>query len=189
MKMTYTENPLATRVELDEAESRMLWHIIKAKELEELLFEVHCHLDPRHLDVNKARDDADLTYILGDDDNVPSGLEQRVNTLHAHCMAELQSYHVGDCTCVPCGCSKCYAEDLLGIDTVPGLGKHAGHTILRLFQDDGCTTCAQAIALLEQRDPTSPALAWLRAYQQTHLAQGDTHGLVSGTRGNALANV
>ena len=39
MKMTYTENPLDTRVELDDAESRMLWHIIKAKELEELLFE------------------------------------------------------------------------------------------------------------------------------------------------------
>ena len=183
MKMTYTENPLATRVELDEAESCMLWHIIKAKELEELLFEVHCHLDPRHLDVNKARDDADLTYILGDDDNVPSGLEQRVNTLHAHCMAELQSYHVGDCTCVPCGCSKCYAEDLLGIDTVPGLGKHAGHTILRLFQDDGCTTCAQAMALLEQRDPASPALAWLRAWhqirQQTNANSGESHGIVS----------
>ena len=179
MKMTYAENPLATRVELDEAESRMLWHIIKAKELEELLFEVHCHLDPRHLDVNKARDDADLTYILGDDDNVPSELEQRVNTLHAHCMAELQSYHVGDCTCVPCGCSKCYAEDLLGIDTVPGLGKHAGHTILRLFQADGCITCVQAIALLEQRDPASPALAWLRTYLQTHLNPGEPHGIVS----------
>ena len=31
MKMTYTENPLDTRVELEDAESRMLWHIIQVQ--------------------------------------------------------------------------------------------------------------------------------------------------------------
>ena len=184
MKMVYTDNPLATQVFLDASESRMLWHIIRAKELEELLFEVHCHLDAKCLDIDGARNDSDPDYILGDDDQQRSGLEQRVDTLHTHCLAVLQSYHIGDCTCVPCGCSKCYAESLLGLNTLKGLPKHGGHTIMRLFSNDGCTTCAEGIALLESRQTEQSdgahALAWLRQYQAQHLHVSNDEPINSG---------
>ena len=42
-------------------------------------------------------------------------------------------YHCGDCTCLPASCSKCYAESLIGIDTINGLGSHSASKIDSLF--------------------------------------------------------
>ena len=155
MKITYNKNPLFTTVELDENEKKELWYKIKVKEMEELLFDAHFHLqEGQYYDLNKARNAVEPDYYLDEDDNgEKSKLDKRADLLLEHYLAELQSNHVGDCTCVPCSCSECHAESILGIDTIPGLGKHSAYKIDGAFGKNNEKTIDEAIESLANYKP------------------------------------
>lgn len=67
--------------------------------------------------------------------------------------AALRAAHEGDCTCVPCACLKCQAEDWLGVDTTPGLGKHQAYNIAAAFGHGNERTLDEAIEALVDFDP------------------------------------
>lgn len=142
MKITYTENPLLTVIELDDAEKKELWYKIKIGQLEDMASEAHHLLSEREwYNTNIRRRTLEETVDEACQILDPkrwytsewSKMDERVDELHAHYLLELQQEHFGDCTCVPCSCSKCHAEDLVGSNTIAGLGKHQAHHIARAF--------------------------------------------------------
>jgi hypothetical protein len=61
----------------------------------------------------------------------------------------LREIHEGDCTCVACGCSKCGAEALLGINTITGLTKHLACQTNAAFgksEEPSCNRTAEGLA-------------------------------------------
>lgn len=50
-------------------------------------------------------------------------------------LEEIDTEHCGDCTCVPCSCTRCHMERLLGIDTLP-VGKHVAYRLRDLWLGD-----------------------------------------------------
>jgi hypothetical protein len=146
MKITYHKNPLYSTVELDEQDKKELWLKIKLEEMEERLFDVHFNLqEGEHFDLESARNSADPEYYCTDE---KSPIDKRCDQLLEHYITELQSSHCGDCTCVACSCSKCHAESLLGINTTPGLEKHAASKINGAFGKDNVKSIDEAIDYL-----------------------------------------
>lgn len=159
MKITYTPNPLNTIIELDELDEERLKGKILRETLQDRLFHAYYSLQQQNIDwYNRvvAEDGAkkplktldgviqelfehDLNpeYYLGNEDNTPTKLDLRVKELFDHYVEELKLGHIGDCTCVPCSCSKCHAEAYLGVNTIPGLSKHMGNYLDRLFRKHG----------------------------------------------------
>lgn len=155
MKINWHKNPLCTTVELNEQDKRELRWKIRAAELLELLEEAHVYLqDGPQFDLTKARKAVSADYYLAEDG--ASKLDERVDVLLAHFIGELSSNHVGDCTCVSSSCSKCHAESLLGIDTIPGLEKHAAHKIAGAFGRQNEASLDEAIESLRTYDPKAP---------------------------------
>lgn len=149
MKIVWKENPLATAVELDEKDVVILRLRLRVEDLEERILGAHMELDPEHqvwarqhlknvpadLEgfVARARAELRWPYVAGEESRSGETFEQRLDELVSHYVEELRGEHMGDCTCVPASCSKCYAEHLMGIDTIEGLGKHPGSKISGLF--------------------------------------------------------
>lgn len=185
MKITYNKNPLDTTIELDEFEKKELWYKVKIAEMEDLLFSTHFHLtEGQHFSIDRARLECDPKYYMTD---VKSGLDARVDDLTNYFIEELQSSHVGDCICVPCSCSKCHAEELVGIDTIPGLRKHVAYKINGAFGKENERTLDEAIAYLEAYEPKADwegweqyipqwkeeakeGAEWLKAYKARHFS-------------------
>jgi hypothetical protein len=169
MKITYNKNPLNTTVELDELEQKILLYKIMVEELTESLFSIHYELKykgEKGPDLVRVAEEADPNYYLNETDGEKTKLEKRCDELLEHYLAELKSYHAGDCTCVPCSCSKCHAEVLLGIDTIKGLGKHSAYKIDNAFGKDNERTIEEALEHLASYNPTPPTEnleAWRRA--------------------------
>lgn len=176
MKITYNKNPLCTTVELDEHEKKELWYKIKCNELVDLLFDAHFHLqdETKWFDLDKARKALEPKYYLEDEDengieNLKSrlaaddwpsraeGLNARVTMLQEHYIQELMGFHIGDCTCVPCSCSKCHAEGLLGINTLKGLGKHSAYKIDGAFGKNNERSIDEALESLKNYSTEPPA--------------------------------
>lgn len=157
MKITYNKNPLWTTVELDENEKKELWYKIKIKEMEELLFEASFNLrDGKHYNLEQARKAVDPEYYMteeGDENKIDKRCDEMLN----YYLSELQSNHVGDCTCVACSCLKCHAEELIGIDTTKGLGKHSAYKIQSAFGIKNERTIDEALEYLKQYNPTKGA--------------------------------
>jgi hypothetical protein len=126
MKITYNKNPLRTTVELDEHEKEILWYKVKVKEMEEDMLSAQFHLtQEKYYDMNKVKEHLDPEYFMSNGPGEEkSGLDQRVDMLTTFYISQLMGWHCGDCTCVPCSCLKCAAEELIGIDTIKGLSKH-----------------------------------------------------------------
>jgi len=152
MKITYTPNPLDTIIELDEHEKEIFRLKIKVNLLEEDLGSAAIYLDPKNaswvMSPSPRRPDGhttetliaevldhylDLSYLYSEGKYEGKGLDARVNELLEHYLGELKSNHCGDCTCFPASCCKCHAEDLLGINTIKGLGKHEAYKIQSAF--------------------------------------------------------
>ena len=166
MKITYTPNPLRTIVELDAQEVEILRLKIKLGEYEDMIFGAHFALNDRLQDMGslkaytveqamaEAKKELDPAYWCDDDNR----LDKRVDELLQHFLEELQGSHLGDCTCFAMSCSKCHAEDKLGISTTKGLGKHAGHRIQSAFSyKEGDVwkerTLDEALELIRTFDP------------------------------------
>lgn len=172
MKINYNKNPLYTTIDLDENEKKELWYKIKISEMEELLSSASFALDEgKYFDLEEAKRAVSTDYYYAENYNEKSGLDKRCDTLLAHYLTELQSYHVGDCTCVACSCSKCHAESFLGINTIESLGKHSANKINGAFGKDNYKTIDEAIASLSTfninpEDYKSEAWQKLGGYEQ-----------------------
>lgn len=132
MKITYTPNPLETKVELEDHEKELLRLKIKLGEYEDMIFGAHytlttngAHGRERTMDevVADACKELDPDYWCDDGNK----LDKRVDELLQHYIEELQFTHLGDCTAFPMSCSKCHAEEKLGINT---LGTYPGKSVL-----------------------------------------------------------
>ena len=188
MKITYTPNPLATIVELDEHEIEVLRLKIKLEQYEELMFGAYWDLTrdekylaglPRPKTVEQARQEAiealDPKHWCTDE---PSKVDKRVEELLQHFLEELRGSHLGDCTAFPMSCSKCHAENLLGIDTLgPKSGKHVLHRIASTFStwnpdtqqhDLPEVTLDEALAKLKADPNGKDAYEYLLNYRKTH---------------------
>lgn len=126
MRIILSQNPLAARVELDDADRARLRYELKIEALEEAIIGASLHLSEgsQFFDIHRARED------LGYASNDQGELDRRVQELAEHYEQQLLGRHVGDCTSVACSCSKCHAEGLLGIDTLGKLSKGAGHCLM-----------------------------------------------------------
>lgn len=171
MKITWTENPLETRVELDEADKKLLFARLKAEYLEDMIFSAHFELksekavDERVANTSRV---LDVNYICDDSERNGKTLTQWLDELVADYTQELLSKHIGDCTCVPCSCTKCRAESMLEIDTIRGLGKHSSYKIDSAFS--GGASIDEAIRRLENYQPTyDPNSKWPRSDWEQHV--------------------
>jgi len=169
VKILWKPNPLATVVELDEHDKRVLWHRVKIACLEERLMEAHFDLEVLWTSVAKrrsapflmfgvvadARRHLDYPYVCGDKDRNGKSFDAYVTELTDEYVGELSSRHSGDCTCVACSCMKCHAEKLVGVDTIAGLGKHEASHIDGAFEpkDKPQRTLDEVIAYLADYEP------------------------------------
>lgn len=174
MKINYNKNPLCTTIELTEHEKEVFKLKIRIKELEEMIFTGHWTL--KHHDwwnktiakdgkdkpvrslqdtMNEAMDELDPNYIFGDEDG-KSKFDKRVDELFDYFMADLESSHMGDCVCFACSCSKCHAEELLGVNTIKGLGKHSAHKIDSAFGPKNEKSLDEVLEHLQNYNPTPP---------------------------------
>lgn len=178
MKITWNQNPLLTAISLNEHEKEVLRLKIRIDELEEHIGSASVLLDPdnatwvmgkspRHPEgrtlqavLAEVREDhLNMSYVY---DEVPvgsDGLSARVERLLECYVGDLLGSHIGDCTCVPCSCTKCYAEGLLGVYTITGLGKHQAYQIQQAFKDQG-TTIDQALEKLKSFEPRADWEGW-----------------------------
>lgn len=128
MKITYTENPLLSIIELDEGDKEKLYLKALVDDLEDRIFLAGYHLeDGKNFDIAQSRNQLNI----GLDGEHP---QSRAKDIQTWAIEALKGSHGGDCTCVPCSCLKCHAEELLGIRTTEGLGKYSAAKIQMLFQ-------------------------------------------------------
>lgn len=143
MKITYTPNPLETIVELEPHEVELFRLKLKLEIYEDKMLNAHTAITDRQKEMGSLKalsleeGVAEAVRELDPDEwctDKKSKVDERVDELLQHYLEELKSNHAGDCTCFAMSCSKCYAEQLLGINTLkPFPGKHALHKIASAF--------------------------------------------------------
>lgn len=188
MIIHWHQNPFMTRLGLDERDHLMILNAYQNEEYSEIL----CRL-------NMGFDGTYGTPILTDVEDVKdiaSGWADICNlTIESERIQAIISYanmeHMGDCICVPCSCMRCQVEEMLGINTLKGLGKHPASKVQGAYGKDGSKTIDEAIAILatdrEYRKPDTwpdsvgyekyiprwenerlSAVVWLKAYKEEH---------------------
>lgn len=210
--IAWAPNPLRTIVSLDEVGRLLLWHRLKIEDLEERIATATFELEAEHRKTDRegkertlaeraaaAVQELNLPYVLDDEEWYGKTLNARIDEQLDRYVASLAEEHVGDCTCVACSCPKCHAEGLLGIDTLGGLGKHAGHKIGLAFRSVSGgpeVPIEEALSRLRDYSPVfvagngwrseeefkrhvprwteeaQRAHAWLDAYRREHFAGG-----------------
>lgn len=148
MRIIYNKNPCLSSIILDDVE----------KELFVEKFKVEYFLTNLH----------HLNYLLDKKDDKIQALKDLNNVMESYYNTnvdeEAKTYftdlekgvHVGDCTCVPCTCTKCYAEDILGVSTIEGLGKHHLYKIDNYFSKNPDNTIDDAITYLTKYYDSGP---------------------------------
>lgn len=159
MQVTYTENPLETLVELDKRDRQILRLKLTIEELQETLGSSLVELENKDADLSGIRNSLEWSNWCGT--KFEADITERLESL----MNVLRSSHVGDCTCVPCSCSKCQAENHLGINTIQGLGKHQASYIYAAFDTEPTPSAREVIAKLESYQPKRSG-GWENSSQQ-----------------------
>ena len=117
MRIIYTQNPLKCKVDLSEADLVSMRAKLKLEEVYNAVFDAYYKAD--ELDKVKPA----LEDLINSEDDPESKINKRVEQLMSYYVDELtEGYeHSGDCTKVCCSCTKCAAEDALGVNTTQGL--------------------------------------------------------------------
>jgi hypothetical protein len=158
MNIHYQPNPLRTVVELDDNDLETLRLKLIIEDLQDRIYGAHFHLvSGERFDVQAAIRSLNVEGL----EDEP--FEKRISGLLAICVDELRGAHIGDCTCQPCTCMKCYAETLLGIDTIKGLDKHAAIKIENAFAS--AHSFDEALTWLDEYKPVRTE-TWLRFPQE-----------------------
>lgn len=188
MKINWHPNPFRTTVEIDDRDKQMLLLAIQNEQYSEILCSLKLDLNgefnrPALTDLEVIKKEVDK---WGGICNLDVDSEEVQNYI-----SYLNTEHMGDCTCVPCSCMRCHAEEMLGINTIKGLGKHQANSVLGAFGKDGNKTINEALVSLytirEYRKPATwpdsvgyevhiprweseriSAAAWLKQYKEEH---------------------
>lgn len=182
MKINWHEHPFLTTVELDDRDKEYLLLSYQRDEYEDILFDIEIHIDDER-DINDIKKVlsryADICNLVVDSEKIQ------------YLIDELNYPHMGDCTCDSISCIRCRVEDLVGIDTLKGLGPHAARKVKAAYGENANRTIDEAIECLEkvphyERPDTWPkdlrydayipqwendrqsALKWLKQYKQEH---------------------
>lgn len=207
MNIIWAKNPLTTVVQLDDFDKKLLWYRIKSECLEEAIGQAHFDLDPKHQEwcktalkercptdfIADARRHLDYLFICGDEKRNDKSFHEYISELTQEYVTELAAYHTGDCTCVPCSCLKCRAEELVGTDTIAGLGKHEASFIAGAFtgKDGTVRDLDEALIYLKDYEPknvaewgkphvsrwreeAARAYRWLSDYKREHFTNVDS---------------
>ena len=188
MKIIWHQNPFKTKVEIDERDKERILIAYQNEEYSNILCDLNLELNGKYN--RPALTDLEI-------------IKEKVGRWDEICdlsvdAEEIQNYisyldttHMGDCTCVPCSCMRCFVEDMLGINTIKGLGKHEANNVLGAFGKDEKKTIDEAIASLEAdkeyiKPETWPdsvgyeiyiprweserkrAIEWLKKYKEEH---------------------
>lgn len=171
MHIEWQLNPFETKVFLDERDRKYLRQAIRL----EAALSAMSYRDLR--DRAKTPEEAEryAKYIKGyddvafDEDDVSARIDKEV-TMYEE---ELQSCHCGDCICFACTCTKCYAESLLGISTISGLGTHEASKIDACFTNTATRpwsrlerTAAEVIEELSKPTPREKNEHWKNSTQE-----------------------
>jgi hypothetical protein len=152
MKIIYTENPLTSHIFLNDQEKEILKLKMQMENLKDIIYRAYFKFKEKDNGYPPLYNPTEGFQLLQDwiDQEEKEEEDDEHSTEHYEFyLSELENgVHVGDCTCVPCSCSKCHAESLLGINTTLGLGKHSAHKIDGAFGK--VTTCAEAIEYLKK---------------------------------------
>lgn len=175
MKIIYNQNPLATQVILDESEKKELLYKIQIQYLKDLLFDAHFFMDK---DLERVKETLNPKNYYDDNSQFNESCQHTFN----YCIQQLNSHHAGDCTAFACTCTKCYAEDFLGIDTIKGMSKANGSIIEGAFKK--YSTIEDVLNYLQNyqidakdkyteiyRQQVNSSIEWLSQYKTIHLDQ------------------
>lgn len=172
MKFEYAVNPLETKVFLDDTDRKLLRMAIR---LDSALSAIS-YRDMRDKEGKSPEEIERYTGyikmyddIAYDEDAVSEKIDKDVLMYEE----ELQSGHCGDCICFACSCMKCWAESLLDINTLKGLGQHEASKIDSCFTDTSAEpwsrrnmTAAQVIEELSKPIPREKNEHWKNSTQE-----------------------
>lgn len=188
MNIIWNPNPFLTKVEIDDRDKQMILLAYQNEEYSEILCGLNMELKGEYGRPALT----DLEVVKKEIDKWGAICNMEVDSEQIQCyISYLNTEHMGDCTCVPASCIRCQVEDMLGINTIKGLGKHQANKVQSAFGKDGNKTIDDAIASLEEtpsykKPDTWPdsvgydvhiprweservsALKWLKAYKEEH---------------------
>lgn len=148
MNIVWNPNPLMTQIFLNDHEKEILKLKIRIFEMEMALYDVEFYLNtPPFKDSSIGIENAQRVCSVdywdppdGSPEGTLSKADERVNYLFDQCIIDLERHsHAGDCTCVPCSCMKCFAEDLIGVSTIKDFSKYDNNEISKWFADKQST--------------------------------------------------
>lgn len=139
-KIIYKQNPLESQVILNEDEKRELFLRLKIWCLEDHLTDIEMCI---------KKDPANITRALEYCRMENYGDEEAKDMMDRWVLDALMDTHAGDCICHPHTCSKCFAEDLIGVYTIPGLHKHEAGKINYIFRENPGITIDEVIIKLD----------------------------------------
>ena len=139
MKISWNPNPFFSTLELDDRDEQLLLVAYQNEEYAQLLIELDWGFTGKY-------GSRELFTSL---DQPAKIIEKWQSICNLEVSSpEIQRYiafagdmHMGDCICVPCTCVRCLAEEMLGVSTLEGLGKHLAHKVYGAF---GTQTCINA---------------------------------------------
>lgn len=153
--VTLTHNPLNAKIELTEAAKR---EVVLLKALEDLMenyvFSAKWRLEREtsHYDPADARKHLEMVLKpwFEEQDKGTDPIEMwKIVTGAEYILDDLAEEHGGDCTCAPASCTRCHAEDLIGINTLP-VSKSIGHRMWRMYAESEYATDQDKQILAEQ---------------------------------------
>ena len=176
MKIIWNQNPLRSVVELDDRDKEYM----RATQRNEELLDALCY-------IGKTDEDRLAHHKEITSDKFLAELDEEVERVLGYLFSALEEgeWHAGDCVCFPCSCTKCVAENVLGISTIPGIGTqfhYIQQAYAAIHRDTGHdASIDEAIMWMKNKkmDATSPyfnrmteqnasALSWLKHYKELH---------------------
>lgn len=147
MKINWNQNPFLTSVEIDERDEQMILVAIQNEKYTSLLCNLDMELDgkfnwPALTDLDEIKRQVDRWSAIC---NLEIDSEEVQMYIYG-----LSTPHMGDCTCVPCSCIRCQVEEMLGINTLQGLGKHQAYKVQGAFGKEGSKSIDEAINSLNK---------------------------------------
>lgn len=172
MNIIWNQNPFRTEIKLDERDKHMILLAHQNEEYTQLLCSLNLDLNGKYVST-ALTDLEEIKRITGKWEDI-CNLTVDSENIQCH-ISSLEIEHLGDCTCFPCSCIRCQVEDMLGINTIKGLGKHSARKVMNAFGKDGNATIDEAIACLEKVPSYEKPETWPDAVgYSTHIPRWET---------------
>ena len=121
MDIIYAQNPLASKIILDERDVKVARNSLQCDVFHFALIDIES-------DYNNRTKEEILSFAKSRED-----VEEYLNII----IGEANLEHVGDCTCCPSSCLKCQLEEALHVDTLgKGFNKRIGCYIATAFKQN-----------------------------------------------------